>query len=130
MKLNVSLFYNTLCLYYMYWLLWTNLAPQNVYSSNVLEDEDVIGSNISDTRGVFFCIFAVNKNFGTHPNIFLGIILPYNSCQNVCDSNGLEDRAISGSSTTDKKGVVIFRDFAEDRDFGTYHMLFLGVKLP
>ena len=51
-------------------------SPQNVYSSNVLEDEDVIGSNISDTRGVFFFIFAVNKNFGTHPNIFLGIILP------------------------------------------------------
>ena len=72
----------------------------------------------------------MNRDSGIYPNIFLGVILPYNSCQNVCDSNGLEDRAVIGSSTTDKKGVVIFRDFAEDRDFGTYDMLFLGVKLP
>ena len=72
----------------------------------------------------------MNRDPGTHPNIFLGVILPKNSCQNLCDSNGLEDRTIIGSGSTDKKGVVIFRDFAADRDFGTYHMLFLGVKLP
>ena len=77
----------------------------------------------------FFFIFAVNRDSGTHPNIFLGIILPQNSCQNVYDSNGSEGRASIDSSTTDKKGVVIFRDFAADRDFGTYHMLFTGVKL-
>ena len=62
------------------------------YSSNVLEDEDVIGSSITDARGaVFFCIFAVNKDSGTHPNIFLEITLLQNSCQDVCDSNGLVD---------------------------------------
>ena len=32
--------------------------------------------------------------------------------------------------TPDKKGVVIFGYFAADRQFGTYHILFLGVKLP
>ena len=37
---------------------------------------------------------------------------------------------IGTTTTTDKKGVVIFRRFPADRDFGTYHMLFLGVKLP
>ena len=78
----------------------------------------------------FFFIFAVNRDSGTHPNIFLGIILTQNICQNVCDSKGLEDRASVGRATTNKKGVVIFRDFAADRDFGTYHVLFLGVKLP
>ena len=64
------------------------------------------------------------------PIYFLGIILPLNSCQNVCDSNGLEGRAIISSDTIDKKGVVIFWDFAADRDFGIYHMLLLGVNLP
>ena len=29
-----------------------------------------------------------------------------------------------------KKGVSIFRDFAADKDFVTYHMLLVGVKLP
>ena len=77
-----------------------------------------------------FLYFAEIRDSGTHPNIILGIISPQNSCQNVLDSNGLEDRASIGSSTTNKKGVVIFRNFAEDRDFGIYHMLFLGVKLP
>ena len=71
----------------------------------------------------------MNRDSGTHPNIFLGIILPQNSCQNVCDSNGLEDRASIGSGTTNEKVVVIFKDFAADRDFGTYHMLFVGVNL-
>ena len=47
----------------------------------------------------------------------------------VCDSNGLKDAASIGSGITNEKGVAIFRGFAEDRDFGTYHMLFLGVKL-
>ena len=37
---------------------------------------------------------------------------------------------IIGSGTADKKGVVIFKDFAVDRYVGTYHMLFLGFKLP
>ena len=77
-----------------------------------------------------FCLFAVNRDSGIHPIIFLGVILPWNSWQNVCDSNGLEERAIIGSGTTDEKGVVVFRNFAADRDFGTYHMLFLEVKLP
>ena len=35
-----------------------------------------------------------------------------------------------GRGTANKKGVVIFRAFTVERDFGTYHMLFLGVKLP
>ena len=78
---------------------------------------------------VFYLIFAVNRDSGTQSNIFLGVILVQNCCQNVCDSNGLEDTASIGSSTTDKKGVVNFRDFAADRNFGTYHLLFLGVKL-
>ena len=47
-----------------------------------------------------------------------------------CDSNGLEGRTIVGSGTTNEKGVIVFRNFAAYRDFGTYHMLFLGVKLP
>ena len=45
----------------------------------------------------FFQYFAVNRDSGTNPNVFL-------ICQNVCDSNGLEDRAIIGSGTTHKKG--------------------------
>ena len=77
-----------------------------------------------------FYIFTVNRDSGTHPNIFFRIILPQNSCQNVRDSNGLEDRASIGISTTDKKGVVIFKNFVADKHFGTYHMLFLGVNLP
>ena len=72
----------------------------------------------------------MNRDSGTHPSMFLGIILPHNSCQNVHDSNGSDDRAGIDSSTTDKKGVVTFRDFAADRDFGTHHMLFVGVELP
>ena len=79
---------------------------------------------------LFFFIFAVNRDSGTHPNILLGIVLPQNSCQNVCDSNGLEDRASINSGIINKKGVIIFRDFVMHRDFGTYHVLFLGVKLP
>ena len=51
----------------------------------------------------FFFIFAVNRDSGTHPNIFLGIILTQNSCQNECDSESLEDRASVGRATTDKK---------------------------
>ena len=78
----------------------------------------------------FFCIFAVNRDSGTHSNIFLGTILPQNSCQNVCDSNSLENMVITFSGTTDKMDMVIFRDFTEDRDFDTYDMLFLRVKLP
>ena len=35
-----------------------------------------------------------------------------------------------GNDTADKKGVAILRDFAADSNFGTYHMLFLRVKLP
>ena len=82
-------------------------------------------------QGMWFSfIFAVNRDFSTDPNIFLKIILPQNSCQNVCDPNDLGDRASIDSSTTDKMGVVIFKGFAEDRDFVKYHMLFLGVKLP
>ena len=50
-------------------------------------------------------IFVVNRDSGTHPNIFLRIILhvTQNSCQNVCDSKGLKDRASVGSATIDKK---------------------------
>ena len=80
--------------------------------------------------GFFSLFFAVNRDSGTHSNIFLGIILPLNSCQIVCDSNGLEDGASICSGTTNKKGMVNFRNFAEDRNFGTYHMLLFGVKLP
>ena len=65
----------------------------------------------------FFFIFAMNRNSGTHPNKFLGIILPQNSFQNVCDSKGLKDRESVGSATTDKR-CGHFRDFAADRDFG------------
>ena len=102
-----------------------------MYKTHVFEDEDVIGSIALRIQWVWlFCIFAVNRGSHAHPNIFLKIILPYNSCQNVCDSNGLEDGANIGYGTTEEKGVAIFRGFAEDRDFGTYHMLFLGVKLP
>ena len=80
-------------------------------------------------QGVWFLfIFARNNDSGTHPNMFLGILLPQNSCQNVYDSNGSDYRASIDSSTTDKKGVVIFRDFTADRDFDTHHMLFVGVK--
>ena len=43
-----------------------------------------------------FLYFAVNRDSGTNPNIFL-------SCQNVCDSNVLEDRTIIGSDTIDKR---------------------------
>ena len=38
---------------------------------------------------------------------FLGVILSWNSCQNVYDSNGLDNRVIIGSGTANKKGVVI-----------------------
>ena len=79
---------------------------------------------------IFSCIFAVNRGSGAHPYIFLGIIIPWNSCKNVYDSNGLEVTASIGSGTSDEKGVAIFRGFAEDRDFGTYYTFFLGVKLP
>ena len=41
----------------MYLLLWTILALQNVYSSNALEDEDVISSSVTDTRGMAFSVF-------------------------------------------------------------------------
>ena len=34
------------------------------------------------------------------------------------------------SPISDKMGVGIFRYFAADRQFGTYAILFLGVKLP
>ena len=78
----------------------------------------------------FSFIFAVNRNSGTHPNIFLGIILPQNRCQKVYDSKGSDDWESINSSTTDKRGVVIFRDVAADGDFGTHHMLFVGVKVP
>ena len=37
---------------------------------------------------------------------------------------------VIGSGTADKKGVVIFRDFGVNKDVGTYHILFLGAKLP
>ena len=59
----------------------------------------------------FFLIFAVNRDSGTHPKIFLGIILPQNSCQNVYDSNGLKDRASIESTTTDKKSCDHFQGF-------------------
>ena len=65
--------------------------------------------------------------FGT---LVYWVKLPWNSCQNVCYSNGLYDKAYNWCSTADKKSVVIFRDFAADRGFGTYHVLILGVKLP
>ena len=71
----------------------------------------------------------MDRDSGTHSNIFLGIILPQNSCQNVCDSKDLEDRASVGSATTDKKGVIIFMDFAADRHLGTYCMLLLGGQI-
>ena len=77
----------------------------------------------------FFFIFAVNRDSGTHPYMFLGIILPQNSCQSVYDSNGSDVSASIDSSTTDKKCVVIFRDFTAYRDFGTHHILFVGVEL-
>ena len=41
-----------------------NLSCHNVNISNVLEDEDVFGSNITDARGVFF-YFAVNRDSGS-----------------------------------------------------------------
>ena len=50
----------------MYWLLGTILATQNDYSSNVLEDEDVIGSSVIDTRAVFIfrdLCFPPNSSF-------------------------------------------------------------------
>ena len=50
----------------MYWLLWTILATQSVYSSNVLEDEDVISSSVIDTRAVFIFrdhCFPPNSSF-------------------------------------------------------------------
>ena len=78
----------------------------------------------------FFFSFAVNRDSGTHPNKLLGIILPQNNCQNECDSKSLEDRASTDSGSIDKEGVVNFKDFTADGDFGTYHMLFLRVKLP
>ena len=112
------------------WLLWAILGPQDVYSLYALKDEDVIGSIATDAGMWFFFIFAMNRDSGTHLNTFLGIISPQNCSQNVYDSNGSEDRESINSSTTHKKGVVIFRDFAAERDFGTYHMLFVGVKLP
>ena len=71
----------------------------------------------------------MNRDSGIHPNMFLGTILTQKKCQNVCDSKGLQDGASVRSSTIDKLGELIFRDFAADRDFGTYHILFLGVKL-
>ena len=83
-------------------------------------------------QGVWFFILAVNSDSDTHPNIFLGIILLQNSCQNVhvYDSNGSKDRTIIVSGTTNKKGVIIFNNFTADRDFGTYHILFIRFKLP
>ena len=55
-------------------------------------------------QAVWFCfIFALNRNSDTHPNIFLGIMLPQNSCQIVYDSNGSEGRASIDRSTTDKR---------------------------
>ena len=76
----------------------------------------------------FFFIDAVNSDSDTHPNVFLGIISLQNSCSN--DSNGSDDRTSIDSSTNNKMGVVIFKGFAVDRDFGTYHKLLPVVKLP
>ena len=47
----------------------------------------------------------------------------------VRSSNGLEDTAKSKVTLPIKGGVVIFGYFAPDRDFCTYHKLFVGVKL-
>ena len=81
----------------VYWLLRTILQPQDVYCSNVLEDEDVIGSSVTDARGGVFPLFLQWIQILAHtPNIFLGIILPQNCCQNVCDLNGLENRTSIG----------------------------------
>ena len=75
-------------------------------------------------QGVWFLFTVpVNNDSEIYPNIFLGIKLLQNSCQNVYDSN-------IDNVTMDKKDVVIFQNFTADRDFGTYHMLFLGVNLP
>lgn len=37
---------------------------------------------------------------------------------------------VIGNGTADKKGVVILKDFGVNKDVGTYHILFLGAKLP
>ena len=65
----------------------------------------------------FYLYFTVNRNSGTNSNIFLVVLLPQNSCQDVCDSNGLEDRSSIDIGTTDKTVVVNFWDFAVDRNF-------------
>ena len=49
MKMLMSLVSYT---WIMYWLLWAILAPQDVYSSNVLEDENVVGSSVTDAKDV------------------------------------------------------------------------------
>ena len=72
-------------------------------------------------QGVQFFYFAVNRNSDAHPNVFLGIILFQNICQNVYDSGEdvSEDRASIDSRTTDLKGMIIFKDFAADGKFLT-----------
>ena len=82
----------------VYWLLRIILA------AHVLEDGDVTGSSVTDAKDMpFFFIFAVNGDSGTHPKIFLGIILPQNSSQNVCDSNVSQDRASTDAALPIKR---------------------------
>ena len=98
-------------------------------SSNALEDEDVIGGSVMYTMGVVFPVLL--------QSIEVLVQIPICSLRSyylrkvirIYESNGLAHTAIIGSGTTDEKGVAIFRCFAEFRDFGTYHMLFLGVEL-
>ena len=82
-------------------------------------------------QGVWFsCTLAVNRDYGTHPNVFPGsyylkiVVRMYMYVTPIVQKI---EHAIIGSSTTDNKGMVIFKPFAEHKDFGTYHMLFLGV---
>ena len=46
-------------------------------------------------------------------------IVSDNNCQNVCEDSVTTNNKIIGSDTTNKNGVIIFRDFTADKDFGT-----------
>ena len=70
------------CATLLYYLILYVLVISNNFNNSkclqfkCLRDENVTGSSVTDTRGVVSCILAVNRDSGTHPNIFLGIILP------------------------------------------------------
>ena len=58
MNVDITLFYNILYFYCVLAIVNNFIGPENVYNSYVLKDEDVIGSSITDARGVVILYFC------------------------------------------------------------------------